>query len=219
MHDTHPFSGAAEPPAPCYIRIMPGVLAYHLVLTAYGFWLPNDPRGSWSNFVRSIELYRAAGPATKTDTRRSVAHRAHDHDARKRAKQALKYSPVQFTGEQARVVMQGIADRVGHAELTVYAAAVMTDHVHLVIGRSAKPIERVADQIKSRATHHLNQAGLHPMPETNGRRPSPWARNSWQVYLNNPDDIQRAVRYVEQNPIKAGLKPQRYPWVTTYPTA
>lgn len=24
---------------------------YHLIMTAYGFWLPNDPRGSWSEFV------------------------------------------------------------------------------------------------------------------------------------------------------------------------
>jgi hypothetical protein len=30
-----------------------GVLAYHVVLGAYGFWLPNDPRGSWSDFVGS----------------------------------------------------------------------------------------------------------------------------------------------------------------------
>ena len=38
------------------------VLAYHLILTAYGFWLPNDPRGSWSDFVRAWEL-RRFGPA------------------------------------------------------------------------------------------------------------------------------------------------------------
>ena len=35
------------------------VRAYHAVFTAYGFWLPNDPRGSWSDFVRSWELFRA----------------------------------------------------------------------------------------------------------------------------------------------------------------
>ena len=45
------------------------VIAYHLILSAYGFWLPNDERGSWSDFVRSYELY-AFGPATKADTRR-----------------------------------------------------------------------------------------------------------------------------------------------------
>jgi len=27
------------------------VIGFHVILTAYGFWLPNDPRGSWSEFV------------------------------------------------------------------------------------------------------------------------------------------------------------------------
>jgi hypothetical protein len=27
------------------------VIGYHIILGAYGFWLPNDPRGSWSNEV------------------------------------------------------------------------------------------------------------------------------------------------------------------------
>ena len=25
------------------------VHGYHVILAAYGFWLPNDPRGSWSD--------------------------------------------------------------------------------------------------------------------------------------------------------------------------
>ena len=34
------------------------VRAYHLIITTYGFWLPTDPRGSWSDFVRAWELFR-----------------------------------------------------------------------------------------------------------------------------------------------------------------
>jgi hypothetical protein len=41
------------------------VLAYHCTFTAYGFWLSNDSRGSWSDFVRSFDLY-LTGAATKT---------------------------------------------------------------------------------------------------------------------------------------------------------
>ncbi len=51
----------------------PPVLAYHVIFGAYGFWLPNDPRGSWSDFVAAWELFLAGGHATKTTTRRSVA--------------------------------------------------------------------------------------------------------------------------------------------------
>jgi hypothetical protein len=43
------------------------IRGYHVIFGAYGFWLPNDPRGSWSEFVGSWELFRF-GAATTTDT-------------------------------------------------------------------------------------------------------------------------------------------------------
>ena len=49
------------------------ILAYHSIFGMYGFWLPNDPRGSGSDYIASWELFRY-GAARKTDSRRSVAH-------------------------------------------------------------------------------------------------------------------------------------------------
>ena len=57
------------------------VLGYHCVFTAYGFWLPNDPRGSWSDFVRKWELVRF-GKTTKINDDRSVAGKGHDRALR-----------------------------------------------------------------------------------------------------------------------------------------
>ena len=31
---------------------LPLVIAYHLIFTAYGWWLPNDPRSSRSHTIR-----------------------------------------------------------------------------------------------------------------------------------------------------------------------
>ena len=76
------------------------VNAAHLVFTCYGFWLPNDPRGSWSDFVRSWDLLQFGDP-TKTDERRSLANNPHDRERRKAAKSALRYEPVRLTGLQA----------------------------------------------------------------------------------------------------------------------
>jgi len=36
----------------------PIVIAYHLVWTAYGWWLPNDPRGSTSKTIRDDVIAR-----------------------------------------------------------------------------------------------------------------------------------------------------------------
>jgi hypothetical protein len=66
------------------------IIGYHVIFSTYGFWLPNDPRGSWSDFVGSWELFRY-GPATKTTQRRSLAYDEHDRARRLAAKKALKY--------------------------------------------------------------------------------------------------------------------------------
>ena len=110
------------------------VLAYHLILSCYGFWLPNDPRGSWSHEVRRYELLRF-GPATKVTTHRSVAGTPHDSMRRKAAKSALKYSPVVFNGRQARAIARGFSQVCTANAYIVHACAVMADHVHLVIAR------------------------------------------------------------------------------------
>lgn len=35
------------------------VLAHHLILTGYGHWLPNDPRGSFSETIAAGKLIPA----------------------------------------------------------------------------------------------------------------------------------------------------------------
>ncbi|QDU53933.1 hypothetical protein Pan181_01120 [Aeoliella mucimassa] len=44
---------------------------YHVVLATYGFWLPNDPRGSWSNMVWNWELIRFGKPSRGQPARAS----------------------------------------------------------------------------------------------------------------------------------------------------
>lgn len=79
------------------------ILAFHSISSAYGFWLPNEPRGSWSDFVASWELFRY-GAATKVSTHRSVAHRPYDKRLKREMQSVLKYPPVRFTGAQARII-------------------------------------------------------------------------------------------------------------------
>src|SRR4051812_48969116 len=190
---------------------------YHAIFSAYGFWLPNDPRGSWSDFVGSWELFRY-GPATKTTERRSLAYRDHDHALRKAAKQALKYPPVNFTGLQARAVARGFGGYVERTGLPVWACAILPDHVHLVVGRPPMPVERLVIQLKGDATQQLEREGIHPLApwKLDGARvPKCWARGQWKVFLD-PEDVPRAIRYVEDNPLKERKKKQHWSFVNAY---
>ena len=118
------------------------ILASHGIFAAYGFWLPNDPRGSWSDFVRSWDLFRF-GAATKTDERRSVAHSSHDRELRLAAKSALKFEPVRFTGLQARAIARGFATAVNESTYQVLACSILPDHVHVVVRRHDRDIGKI----------------------------------------------------------------------------
>ena len=194
------------------------VLASHIIFTVYGFWLPNDPRGSWSDFVRSWELFRFGGPATKTDERRSHAWDSHDVARRQAAKAALRYDPVQFTGIQAACVARGFARAIEESEYRVFACAILPDHCHLVVARHATLAERIIGHLKTRATQALVSAGLHPFAQfkgKDGRFPSVWTHRGWKVFLDSRDVIFSAIEYVEQNPVKEGKREQHWKFVTT----
>jgi REP element-mobilizing transposase RayT len=193
------------------------IVAYHIIFAAYGFWLPNDPRGSWSDFVGAWDLFRY-GPATKTTETRSLAYRAHDLARRLAAKQALKYPPVQFTGLQARAIARGFAGYFERTMLPVWACAILPDHVHLVVGRPAMPVERLVIQLKGDATQQLEREGIHPLAawKVDGQRvPKCWVRGQWKVFLD-PEDVPRAIGYVENNPLKEGKKKQTWSFASAY---
>ena len=191
------------------------VIGSHVIFSTYGFWLPNDPRGSWSEFVGAWELFRAGGRATKTTERRSLAYDPHDHARRLATKQALQRPPVKFTGLQARAVGRGFADYVSRSGLTVWACAVLPDHVHLVLGRFRLDVEKVVIQLKGAATERLVAEGLHPF----GGEAKCFVRGEWKAFLESPADVARAIRYVEANPVREGLPRQRWPFVTPYDPA
>jgi len=188
---------------------------YHIVVTTYGFWLPNDPRGSWSSVVREWELSRF-GRATKTDTRRSVAARAHDQATQCAAKQALRYPPVQLDGQQALLAAQGISGAASEAEYEVLAFAILPEHWHIVIARHAKPVDTIVAHLKAKATMAMSAAGRHPMashPRKNASLPSPWARRHWTVFIDGSRQLDVAVDYVRRNPAKEGLPVQAWSFV------
>ena len=190
---------------------MARVLGFHFIFSAYGFWLPNDPRGSWSDVIRAFHLLKF-GRATKVSTTRSVAGVAHDRHARDAAKRALRYPPVEFTGEQARLIVIGFGEAVKEAGYVLQALAVLPDHVHIVMAWHPRHVDGIAAHLKAKATMAMSAAGLHPLAvfaDARGRRPSPWARNYWCPFLWDEKHFATAIRYVEANPIKAGLRRQR----------
>ena len=188
---------------------------YHLIMTAYGFWLPNDPRGSWSDFVGAWELYKF-GPATKTNEKRSLAHERHDVQRRLAAKRALKYPPVRFNDAQRQCIADGFAKAVTESSYEVLACCIGHDHAHLVVARHARTIEQIASHLKSKATMSLTRADVHPLRacrKPDGTVPTPWSEGIWSVFINDEEQLSAAIRYVLRHPETEGLPMRNWPFV------
>lgn len=192
------------------------VYGYHIILSTYGFWLPNDPRGSWSEAVWAFDLANF-GPPTKIETTASVAHMPHDVMARTRAKTALSRAQVRFNGQQARAIARGFATAVAERAYVIHALAILPNHVHLVLGRHARDIDEIARHLKAKATLAMSVENMHPCEALpSGRRPTPWARNHWAPFIRSKRHMRAAIKYVRNNPIRAGLKEQRWQLVVPY---
>lgn len=197
------------------------VIASHVIFTTYGSWLPNDPRGSWSDFVRSWELLKF-GPATKTAARRSLARDKHDIAARLKAKEALRYPPVKLTGRQALSVAKGFAFAIERSQYRVQACSILPDHVHMVVARHRYGAEQIVRRLKQAASLRLIADGLHPLgawTTAAGKPPTPWVRRCWKVFLDGDRAVRRAIGYVQTNPTRAGKPLQTWSFVTPYEAA
>jgi REP element-mobilizing transposase RayT len=191
---------------------------FHVIFSTYGFWLPNDPRGSWSTWIRRWQLLRF-GSATKVRTRRSVANAQHDVTLRANAKKALTYPEVFLTGRQALSAAIGFRKAACESNYAIHACSVLPQHVHVVLGPNMRDIRRIVGHLKGRATQELEHDGLHPLADyhrKDGTLPSPWGQKSWVVYIFSEEHMRAAIRYVEDNPLKEGKRRQTWSFVKEY---
>ncbi|MGI9014193.1 MAG: hypothetical protein ACR2GY_08085 [Phycisphaerales bacterium] len=135
-------------------------------------------------------------------------------------KKKLKYPAVTLNGVQARAVGRGFAAYFQKANnAPCWACAILPDHVHLVVGRGRYEAEKLVIAIKGCATRQLKEEGIHPQRELvrpSGSVPKCFARGEWKIFLD-PEDVTRAIRYVEDNPLKEGLPRQSWSFVVSPP--
>lgn len=184
------------------------VIAYHLIWTAYGWWLPNDPRGSSSPEIR---VERIADLGQVHYGRKPVQPPSPEiRDFYSKAHDVLAHEPVAFTDEEIDFLGGGIGKVIRERAYTCYECAIMPDHVHLLIRRHRDHAETMIEALQQTTRQALIEAGnrtlTHPV----------WAGPGWKVFLNTPEDIVRVIKYMRDNPVKAGRPPQSWPFVQPY---
>jgi REP element-mobilizing transposase RayT len=192
---------------------------YHVILPMYGFWLPNDPRGVWSDFVRKWELVRF-GRARKTIERCELTELSDiELQQRAAARKSLTYPPVSIDGKQALAIARGFAEKSRKIKYTIWACSILPEHTHAVIARHTYKVEQIANLLKGAATSRIIEEGLHPLAlhaEPGKKPPRMWAAREWKVYLDSEEAIEDAIRYVVDNPEKEGKPKQNWSFVTPF---
>lgn len=143
----------------------PQVIAYHLMWTTYGWWLPNDPRGSTSRTIRSdliAELGELHFGRKKLQPAGGEIRAFYTQAGASLKHPLLKFSPAEFP-----IVAAAIGAAIEENGYACYAAAVMPDHVHVVIRKHRDLGEAMVERIQTLSRKRLVEAGLrqgeHPV--------------------------------------------------------
>lgn len=105
-------------------------------------------------------------------------------------------------------VAQCVANTLRYGESTLHlydlrAWVLMVNHVHILIYPSA-PLARITKAIKNFSARRAN--------EILGRTGPFWDDESNDHWVRNPEELEKIVRYIEQNPVSAGLVPHVEDW-------
>ncbi len=138
----------------------PTVIAYHLVWTAYGTWLPNDPRGSGSHNVATPELAELGElhyGRRRVQPSPSTVRKFYKH-----AEPRLLFPVVRFGTHQIDLIAAAFSEVIVAHRYTSYACAMMPDHVHIIIRKHKNLAETMIDNLQAAPRLRLSATGALP---------------------------------------------------------
>ena len=188
----------------------PSIIAHHLIWTLYGHWLPNDLRGSGSETLRDPkfetlgEIYHGRKPARLQPTRQEL------REFHKQAEPLLEYPRFWIDEAKRQAIGGAIARVVAERGYTVWACAILSNHVHMVIRRHRDDAltmwNAIAEALRAALSKFADIGPEHPV----------LAARPYKVFLHSPKEVHGRVEYVEGNPMKEGLPPQVHDFVQSY---
>jgi REP-associated tyrosine transposase len=184
------------------------VIAHHVILHGYGHWLPNDPRGSGSDEVRKeslVDLGSIHHGRKRVQPSRDELRRFY-----REAEPRLEHELLWFDAAKRQALADACEKLARMRPYTVWACAIMTNHVHLCVRRHRNSGEEIWDDF-ARITREALFA-FNDVP----RAHRVWSNRPYAVFLYTPEEVRRCVQYIEDNPAKSNLPAQCWPFVALY---
>lgn len=184
------------------------VAGYHLIWTAYGWWLPNDPRGSNSSEIR-VEKLEPLGDIHFG--RKKIQPPSREvKDFYRKAQDLLTHPLLTFEADDLPLLGAAVDRVIRENGYTCYECAIMPDHVHMLIRRHRDHAEVMIEKLQNASREDVIKAqrrgATHPV----------WGGPGWRVFLGTKADFERTIKYIRNNPIKIGWPVQNWSFVTLY---
>lgn len=184
------------------------VIGHHLILTGYGHWLPNDPRGSMSREVSASKL-RDLGP--HHHGRRFVQPPVQRlREFRHRAQPLLDYPILWFDDAKRQALMEAFGQVVREHSLTCYACAVLRNHVHMLIRKHRLKGEVMIELLKTAGRDTLRTLGMTPPDHP------VFSTDICDIFKSDVCAMRTCVEYIEGQYPKHRLHPIRCDFLVRY---
>lgn len=161
-----------------------------LTSTFYGNWLPGDSRG----FVSRVTDERPEDTATTSRRKHGLPGTPYDADLRGLrlfAEQQMRGPSIRISEEQAKSLLKQFQETARVRSWHLFAVAIMTDHVHIVVGVIGDPDPtKVLGDFKAYGSRALNKSWGVPPSETW------WTYAGSKRVLVTEQSLRNAIHYV-----------------------
>ena len=169
----------------------------HLIWTTYGTWLPGDDRGHWSPLFDFYgHVVEKGGKLNRSDLMTTEACR-----------ERMKESPKVLDAEERIIVAAKIGEVVREHGIEVYAAAIESTHVHLLVGPLAEHVGIAAGRFKG-----ATSSAVLELPRNQGRERT-WTAKYWKVFLFDDVALEQVKRYIEAHNLRRGDVAAPFDWI------
>lgn len=150
-------------------------IAYLITFRTYGTWLHGDERGSVDRFNNKFGAPRIP----------------HNQPWKKHNENEMIGEPVLLDSKQRSEIKAAIKETCDHRNWRLYALAVRTNHVHVVVAAHGRKPGIFLNAFKANSTRRMSESACWPYDY------SPWVDKGSKRKLWNDSHIANACDYVE----------------------
>jgi len=182
------------------------IIGTHIILTGYGHWLPNDPRGSMSNRVHAPRIGELGEVHQGRREEQPLPEQIREFC--RQAQGALGYPLRWFSVRERSLLAAAFGDVIAGSKITCYACAILTSHVHILVRRHAIAAQRVSRMLK--------EAGRQALRATFPAEHPVFSADCAHHFKSTPHLMWECITYINENFDKHDLPRERYPFVVDY---